>query len=98
MSGLFQVFRLQSYVGGFAIVIIFFEVLYCIFTLYFFVRCVRKVKKDKCGYFKSFWDILEFVLLCFAVGCIAMYAFKHILTEVAMNSLKNQSKGMRIVF
>ena len=94
ISCFIQVFRLQSYVGGFAIVVIFFEVLYCCFTLYFFIRCIKKVKKERCGYFNNFWDILEFVLLCFALACIAMYAFKHILTEVAMRSLKNQSKGM----
>ena len=37
ISFFLQVFRLQSYVGGFAIVVIFFEVLYCCFTLYFFL-------------------------------------------------------------
>ena len=35
ISFFLQVFRLQSYVGGFAIVVFFFEVLYCCFTLNF---------------------------------------------------------------
>ena len=73
--------------------VIFFEVLYCCFTLYFFYRCIKKVKKERCAYFRNFWDALEFVELCFGVAVIAMYAFKHILTEVAMRSLKKQSKG-----
>ncbi|WAQ97174.1 PKD2-like protein [Mya arenaria] len=88
----FKIFRLQSYVGGFAIVVIFFEVLYCCFTLFFFVRSVKKVRKEKCKYFKTFWDILEFCMLCFAVACIAMYVFKHMLTEVAFHYLKKQSQ------
>ncbi|XP_053382148.1 uncharacterized protein LOC123562231 [Mercenaria mercenaria] len=94
----FKIFRLQSYVGGFAIVVIFFEVLYCCFTIFFFVRCIKKVKKDRCKYFKTFWDILEFCMLCFAVACIAMYIFKHMLTEVAFHYLKKQSQPEFINF
>ena len=44
-------------------------------------------------YFKDFWSVLEFVLLCFAVACIVLYAFKHILTEVAMKALHNRKSG-----
>ncbi len=69
------------------------EVIYGIFTLYFFWRCVVQVKKQRMKYFKDFWMILEFVLLCFAVTCIVMYAFKHILTEVAINSLQDRESG-----
>ncbi|KAL4239723.1 hypothetical protein ACF0H5_000526 [Mactra antiquata] len=94
----FKIFRLQSYVGGFAIVVIFFEVLYCCFAIFFFVRCVKKVRKEKCKYFKTFWDILEFCMLCFAVSCIVMYIFKHMLTEVAFHYLKKQSQPEFINF
>lgn len=98
MSLIFQIFRLQSYVGGFAIVIIFFEVLYCLFTIFFFVRCIKKVRKEKCKYFKTFWDIMEFFMLCFGVACIAMYIFKHMLTEVAFHYLKKQSQRESLFF
>jgi hypothetical protein len=31
-------------------------------------------------------------MLCFAVACIAMYIFKHMLTEVAFHYLKKQAQ------
>jgi len=33
-------------------------------------------------------------MLCFGVACIAMYIFKHMLTEVAFHYLKKQSERM----
>ena len=72
------------------------EVIYAIFSLYFFIRCIRKVKKEKMKYFKGFWNKLEFALLCFCVSVIAMYALKQILTTLAMNALKDPEKGNKL--
>jgi hypothetical protein len=57
------------------------------------VRLVKKLKKEKMKYFMGFWNLLEFVLLVFAVTVVAMYAFKHILTELAMRALKKAAAG-----
>lgn len=73
--------------------VIIAEVIYTIFSLYFFIRCIKKLKKEKMKYFKGFWNKLEFALLCFCVSVIAMYALKHILTTLAMNALKDPDKG-----
>ncbi|XP_052262941.1 uncharacterized protein LOC127866462 [Dreissena polymorpha] len=94
----FKIFRLQNYVGGFGIVVIFFEVLYCCFALLFFYRCIKKVRQLKCMYFQTFWEIMEFIMLCFAVACIVMYVFKYTLTKVAFHYLKKQSQPEFINF
>lgn len=86
-------FRLLSYVGGLGIMVMIAEVIYAIFSLYFFIRCIKKVKKEKMKYFKGFWNKLEFALLCFCIAVIAMYALKQILTTLAMNALKDPDKG-----
>ncbi|ESP04059.1 hypothetical protein LOTGIDRAFT_110316, partial [Lottia gigantea] len=83
----FKVFRLLSYIGAWGVVVVLFEVVYACFTLFFFIQCIKKVKKNKMKYFKDFWSLLEFVLLTFAVTVIAMYAFKHILTNLAFDAL-----------
>ncbi|KAK7506559.1 hypothetical protein BaRGS_00002034, partial [Batillaria attramentaria] len=85
-----KIFRLLSYIGGWGLVVLLFEVVYACFTLYFFIRCIKMVRKERLKYFKTFWNILEFILLCFAVACIVFYSFKHILTEVAMRALKDR--------
>lgn len=69
------------------------EVIYAIFSLYFFVRCIKKVKKQRMKYFKEFWNKLEFALLCFCIAVIAMYALKQTLTTLAMKALKDPEKG-----
>ena len=88
-----QIFRLLSYIGGWGLVVLLFEITYALFTIYFFIRCIRMLRKDRLKYFKTFWNILEFILLCFAVACIVFYSFKHILTEVAMRALKDRESG-----
>lgn len=93
-----KVFRLLSYVGGLGVMVIIAEVIYTIFSLYFFIRCIKKLKKEKMKYFKGFWNKLEFALLCFCVSVIAMYALKHILTTLAMNALKDPDKADYVNF
>jgi succinate dehydrogenase hydrophobic anchor subunit len=80
------------------ILVILMEVLYACFTLYFFVHCVKKLKKERKKYFGSFWNKLEFALMIFCVTVIAMYALKHILTTVAMNALKDRKRGWYNLF
>lgn len=91
-----QIFRLLSYIGGWGLVVLIFEVTYAFFTLYFFVRCISMVKKERLRYFVNFWNLLEFILLCFAVACIVLYTFKHILAEVALTALKDRTSGVSI--
>jgi hypothetical protein len=86
---------LLSYIGGWGLIVLLFEVSFALFTVYFFIRCIRMLKKDRLKYFNSFWNILEFVLLCLSIACIVFYSFKHILTEVAMSALKNRKSGER---
>lgn len=82
-----QVFRLFNYVGAFGTVVLLFEIIYACFTLYFLIHALKKLKKEKLKYFKSFWNKLEFALLAFSVACIVMYAFKHVLTSLAIDDL-----------
>ncbi|CAL1530710.1 unnamed protein product, partial [Lymnaea stagnalis] len=85
-----KVFRLMSYIGGFGLIVLIMEVCFGVITMVFFVQCVKRVRMKRTGYFTDFWNLLEFVLLCLAVTCIVLYAFKHILTDVAMAALHNR--------
>ncbi|KAK7111719.1 hypothetical protein V1264_011307 [Littorina saxatilis] len=85
-----KIFRLLSYIGGWGLIVLLFEVTFALFTVYFLVRCIRMLKKERLKYFNTFWNILEFALLCLAVSCIVFYSFKHILTKVAMSALKDR--------
>ena len=72
---------------------IFFEVCYLVFTLYFFGRMVSMVRKQKMKYFKDFWNMLEFGTLVMSIIAIVMYAMKKIFGEVAMSALEESGSG-----
>ncbi|XP_055876323.1 polycystic kidney disease protein 1-like 2 [Biomphalaria glabrata] len=85
-----KVFRLMSYIGGFGVIVLVFEIFFGIVSIIFFVQCIKKVRVQRIAYFADFWNILEFVLLCLAVTCIVLYGFKHVLTDVAISALQNR--------
>ena len=89
----FQVFRLSSYVGGFGVIVILFEVLYLCFTLYFIKRLYHMLKKERLKYFKDFWNMLEFATLVMSIIAVAMYAMKKIFGNVAMTALEESGSG-----
>ena len=93
LTPLLQVYRLSSYVGGFGIIVIIFELLYVCFTMYFFVHMVNGIRKKRLKYFKDMWDMLEFATLVMSVTVIVMYAMKKVFGTVAMNALEESGSG-----
>ncbi len=90
---LFQVFRLSGYVGGFGIVVLIFDIVFLGFTLYFLIKMIRDLHKQKRKYFANFWNILEFCTLILALSAIAMYAMKKVMGTVAINTLHESESG-----
>ena len=93
-SVMLQVFRLSSYVGGFGVIVVFFEVCYLCFTLYFIKRLYSMLKKERLKYFKDFWNMLEFATLVMSIVAVAMYAMKKIFGNVAMSALEESGSGI----
>ena len=88
-----QIFRMSSYVGGFGIIVLFMEITYLVFTLYFLARMVRLVRKERMRYFKDFWNMLEFATLVMGIVAIAMYAMKKLFGAFAMKLLAESGSG-----
>ena len=63
------------------------------FTIVFFVRMIKMLKKQKMKYFNDFWNMLEFGTLVMSIIAVAMYALKKIFGEVAMNALEESGSG-----
>jgi hypothetical protein len=93
-----KVFRLSGYVGGFGIVVIFFEVVFLIFIIYFMIKMVKDLKKQRLKYFGEFWNLLEFATLILSLICIVMYAMKKVFGSVAMNLLHESESGQYVNF
>ena len=72
---------------------IFFEVCYLGFTLYFLIKELNRLRKERLKYFKEFWSLLEFVTLALSVTTIVMYAMKKVFGTVAINALHESGSG-----
>ncbi|XP_077864172.1 polycystin-1-like protein 2 [Saccoglossus kowalevskii] len=94
LSPSISTFRLYNYVGVTATAfVVGAQVLFVGFVAYFVIHETLKIKREKRGYFKSFWNCLELVLMAFGVTVIVMYAFRQIFTAMALDDVtKNKTK------
>lgn len=93
-----SVFRLYNYVGSFAIVVIFFQVLFICFLIYFIVNEVLQIKKQGKKYFKQFWNINEMIMIVFSIISIAMYVMKNTFTTLAMKIIRESEANAFVNF
>ena len=80
-----QVFRLNSYVGGFGIIVIFFEVVYLGFTLFFFGKMCKDLKKQKLKYFKVgaiFQYIHQYIYIYIYIYITLLLIFIYLLCHI----------------
>jgi len=82
-----SVFSLYNYLGSMGVVVLAFQIVYVIFLVYFTVHAVLLIKEEGCGYFKSFWNINDFLQLILAVIAIAMYVMRTIFTNLAIKAV-----------
>lgn len=54
--------------------ILIFEIVYCLYTLYFIYYEARRIAKLKRNYFKNPWHILEFLTIASSLVIIGLYA------------------------
>lgn len=52
------------------------EVIFCIFILYYTVEEILEIKKHRLSYFKSFWNILDIMVIIIAVVCVAFNLYR----------------------
>lgn len=83
-----KTFRLFSYIGGYGIFVVSCEILTVIFIFYYFVRELRKIRKEGRKYFGSFWNLVEIINVCLAIVSIVMYIMRHAITNLALRNVK----------
>ncbi|XP_048575421.1 uncharacterized protein LOC5516858 isoform X2 [Nematostella vectensis] len=69
----FFTFRLYSLVGDFHIFTLVCDVVFLLFTSYFTYRELKKLYKDKCSYFRDYWNWAEIVIMVLAWIAVADY-------------------------
>ncbi|XP_066301956.1 polycystin-1-like protein 2 [Branchiostoma lanceolatum] len=87
-----SVYRLFNYVGSSGHLVLAAQIVFILFLIYFMFHEYKKMKKEKCKYFTSFWNCIEFISIILSLMAIAMFAVKFIMTNMAIHTLL-QSKG-----
>ena len=85
-------FQVYSGVGGFGILLLICQIIYCIILIYFLVHEILKIKKQKKAYFKEPWNVFELLLIGVSVGAIAVFISKEGFGRLVMKSL-TENKG-----
>ncbi|XP_050394123.2 polycystic kidney disease protein 1-like 2 isoform X2 [Patella vulgata] len=83
-----KTFRLFSYLGGYGVVVAVCDALALVFILYFAVRLLKRIRKERRSFFKEFWNGIEFINLLMSITCVVMYVGRHLLTTKASDTVK----------
>ena len=83
-----DVIRLLTYYEGFALVQVCCEAMFLVFIIFFIVKEVRAIRKEKKQYPKAFWNLAEWVIIGFSVGLIVMYFYRFYTTKSLIKKMK----------
>uniref|UniRef100_A0A2C9JZG1 EF-hand domain-containing protein n=1 Tax=Biomphalaria glabrata TaxID=6526 RepID=A0A2C9JZG1_BIOGL len=75
-SWTFRTVKLIRYVSVGDYFILACEVIFCLFILYYMVEEILEIKKHKLSYFKSFWNILDIVVIIISIVCIGFNIYR----------------------
>lgn len=82
--------RLKLYVGGFAFFIFACEMIFTLFILAYTYQAIRKCYRKRLGYFRNFWNIVDFLVLISSYAAIAVYIYRIHLTTDLMRQVKQR--------
>ncbi|XP_071515467.1 polycystin family receptor for egg jelly-like [Panulirus ornatus] len=85
----FEPVRLLSHSGGFGFIILICECIFVIATFLFTLWESWKIKKMKCEYFASYWNITEICILVTSYITIGIYVYRYFLTKEAIKKFNN---------
>ncbi|XP_070533290.1 polycystin-1-like protein 2 isoform X1 [Ptychodera flava] len=85
--------RLYNYVGTFSAVVVACEIIFVVFLVFFLVKVIRSIKKEKCKFFKGYWNLIEVCKLSLCFTGVAMYAYRLAFWNLALDSLPSKTKG-----
>ncbi|BFZ03163.1 hypothetical protein BsWGS_06202 [Bradybaena similaris] len=75
-SWTFRTVKLIRYVSAGDYFIMACEIIFCIFIFYYTVEEILEIKKLKLSYFKSFWNILDLMVILISLVCVGFNIYR----------------------
>ena len=90
--------QLYNYLGSFGIIVLVFEIVFVIFFIYFLITEIIKLKNEKLGYFKKFWNLNEFTIIIFSIISMVMFGMRTVFTTLAIKEVHESELGEFVNF
>ena len=79
--------KLLRYVTAFDIFVLVCEGIFCAFILYYIIEEIIEIWKHRLSYFKSFWNILDVLVICIALCCIGFSIYRQVMVNTKLDDL-----------
>lgn len=79
--------KLIRYVTVFDYFILACEFIFCLFIAYYMIEEAIEIKKHKLSYFKSFWNILDIIVISISIVCVAFNVYRTIKVDEMLADL-----------
>ncbi|XP_076459205.1 polycystin-2-like isoform X1 [Babylonia areolata] len=86
-SWTFRTVKLIRYVTISDYFVLACEAIFCVFILYYMVEEILEIKKHRLSYFKSFWNVLDVLVIIISIVCIAFNIFRTLEVGDKLDSL-----------
>lgn len=88
-SWTFRTVKLIRYVTITDYFVLACEVIFCIYILYYMVEETLEIKKHKLSYFKSFWNILDVLVILISIICVGFNVYRTMAVGEKLTKLIN---------
>ncbi|XP_070577743.1 uncharacterized protein [Ptychodera flava] len=85
-----SVLRLYHYAGAFWVFYLTCELIFIVFVVYFIVREILRMKRQKCDYFKKYWSWVEMIKLVLCLAAIFLTIQQSAFSTFAVDELNSQ--------
>lgn len=74
-------------------VIVFCQIMFFLLVLWSLFSECRRIYREKCAYFKDFWNVMELLLIASAIGTIAIFIMKMQYTSSIVKKVQENPYG-----
>jgi polycystin 1L2 len=93
-----NVIQLYTFLGSFGILVLIFQIVFIFCLIYFIFTEIQKLRKQKCEYFKQFWNLNEFLIIVFSILGIVSFAIRSTATVLAIKTVFESELGEFVDF
>lgn len=93
-----DVFLLYNYLGSFGIIVLVFQIVFVLYLVYYIVMEIRKIKDERCAYFRKFWNWNDIVIIVASILAIVMYGARTVFTNLAIKAVFESQLGEFVNF